>query len=164
MLPVSDTTLCCGHSIGGSCSIAAFSVRPVPIAITMRLARAQPPLDLGRGRLGDADRGRGRFGIARHDLDEVEREARLQPRREVQAIGDRMVDADLDQSFRHRQRHQALRRLARHAELGRDLVLRIAGDIVEPAGARRVVEPVAARLLARSHVSVHSASPPPRHR
>ena len=35
MLPVSDTTRCCGHSIGDSCSIAAFSVRPVPIASTI---------------------------------------------------------------------------------------------------------------------------------
>ena len=27
MLPVRDTTLCCGHSIGGSCSIAASGPR-----------------------------------------------------------------------------------------------------------------------------------------
>ena len=53
-----------------------------------------------------------------------------------------MIEPHLDQLLADRERDETLRRLARHAELARDLVLRVAGDVVEPAGARRVVEPV----------------------
>ena len=81
--------------------------------------------------------------IARHDFDQIEREADAQPRGEVEAVGDRMVDAlTLISPSDSGERDQPLRRLPRHAELRGDLVLRVAGDIIEPAGARRVVEPV----------------------
>ena len=80
-------------------------------------------------------------GSRRHDLDQIEREAGLQLRRKLEAIGDRVVDADLDQPLRHGKRHQPLRRLPGDAELSGDLVLRVARDIIQPARARRVVEP-----------------------
>ena len=59
---------------------------------------------------------------------------------------DRMVEPDLDQPLRHRHRDEPLRGLPRHAELLGDLVLGVAGDVIEPAGARRIVEAVAVRL------------------
>ena len=54
-----------------------------------------------------------------------------------------MVEPHLDQPLRHRHGNEPLRRLPRDAELLGDLVLRVAGDVIEPAGARRVVEPFA---------------------
>ena len=90
-------------------------------------------------------------GVARHDLAERQPEPFLQPRRELHAMRDRMVEAHLDELFRHGHGDEALRGLPRHAELLRDLVLRVAGDVIEPAGARRIVEPdvrlAAARLV-----------------
>ena len=70
-----------------------------------------------------------------------------QRRGEFHAARDRMVEPHLDQPFADRQRDEALRGLARNAELARDLVLGVAGDVIEPAGARGVVEP--ARLAFR---------------
>ena len=77
-----------------------------------------------------------------------------------------MIDTDLDQAFRHRQRHQPLRRLPRNAERGGDLVLCVTGDIIEPSGARRVVQPVAAAILPGIHVlppqtAAHRSGPLP---
>jgi hypothetical protein len=62
-----------------------------------------------------------------------------------------MVDADLYEALRHRERHQPLRGLARYAELAGYLVLRVAGDIIKPAGARRLVEPRLAAFLPDIH-------------
>src|SRR5690606_41007899 len=70
----------------------------------------------------------------------------------------RMVEADPDQPFRNRQRDQALCRLARDAKLGGDLVLRVAGDIVEPAGTGCVVKPAAAAFLSRTHAFIPPAT------
>ncbi len=52
-----------------------------------------------------------------------------------------MVEPNLDQPLADGERHEPLRRLARDAELARDLVLGVAGDVIEPAGARGLVEP-----------------------
>ena len=106
-----------------------------------RLDRAKPPLDLGGGRRGDPERRRGGVRIARHHLDQIEREPRSQAGAEVEAAGDRMVDPDLDEAFRNGKRHQPLRGLPGDAELAGDLILRVAGDVVEPAGAGRLVQP-----------------------
>src|SRR5690606_37074920 len=46
-----------------------------------------------------------------------------------------MIEAHLDQSLADGEGHEALRGLARDAHLGGDLFLRVAGDIIEPAGA-----------------------------
>ena len=151
MLPVSDTSLCCGHSIGVSCSIAAFSVRPVPIARTIGSGdRSRRSISAAAAsampKVVEADSGS--LGTTSH---QVERKTRLQPRRKLEAVGDRVVDADLDQPFRDGKRDQPLRALPRHAELGRDLVLGVAGDIIEPAGAGGVVVARVGVLVARTH-------------
>ena len=65
----------------------------------------------------------------------------LERRGELHAARDRMIEPHLDEPLADRQRNQALRRLARDAELARDLVLGIAGDVIEPSGARGLVEP-----------------------
>src|SRR6478609_7142236 len=57
-------------------------------------------------------------------------------------MGDRMIEPDLDQPFSHRERNKALGGLPGDAELVGDLVLRIAGDVIEPSGASGFVEPV----------------------
>ena len=51
-------------------------------------------------------------------------------------------------------------RLARNAELCGDLVLGVAGDIIEPAGARRVVQPVVAAVLSGVHVAILRSARP----
>ena len=51
-----------------------------------------------------------------------------------------MIDTYPHEPLRHGERDQPLRRLTRNAKLGRDLILRVAGDIIEPAGAGRVVQ------------------------
>jgi hypothetical protein len=58
-------------------------------------------------------------------------------------MGDGVIEAHLDQPFANGERYQALRRLARDAELAGDLVLGVAGDVIEPAGAGRVVQTAA---------------------
>src|SRR5271170_2285812 len=68
-----------------------------------------------------------------------------------------MIEPDLDEPLADRQRNQALRRLARNAELARDLVLSVAGDVIEPSGAGGLVEPQSVMIrLAR-----HGFSPRP---
>ena len=79
--------------------------------------------------------------IGRRDVAEAQVVAELQRRGELHAARDRMIEPDLDQALADGERDEALRRLARDAELARDLVLRVAGDVIEPAGARRFVEP-----------------------
>ena len=111
-----------------------------------RVQRLQPLLHVGRARLGDAEAAGGGGRVARHDFAELQSELFGEPRREIHAMRDRMVEPDLDQPLRHGHRDQPLRGLARHAELLGDLVLGVAGDVIEPAGARRIVEPVAVRL------------------
>src|SRR6516225_2004249 len=66
-------------------------------------------------------------------------------------MGDGVVETHLDQPPAHRQRDQALGRLAGDAELGCDLVLGIAGDVIEPTGPGRLVEPVRFRLRCLRH-------------
>ena len=51
-----------------------------------------------------------------------------------------MIEPHFDEAFADRQGDQALRGLAGDSELAGDLVLRIARDIVEPAGAGRFIE------------------------
>ena len=77
----------------------------------------------------------------------------LQPLREFEAMADRMIEPDLDQLVADRQRDQPLGRLARHAELAGDLILGVAGDVIEPAGAGGVVEPVGFQLRCFRHDS-----------
>ena len=90
--------------------------------------------------LRDPEGRRGRFGIRRHHFGGAQTEALHQSGAEFKAGGDGMVDANLDEPGRHRQRHEPLGALPRDAELDGDLLLRVARDVVEPAGARRVVE------------------------
>jgi hypothetical protein len=52
-----------------------------------------------------------------------------------------MIEPDFDQPLTDRQRNEALGGLARNAELAGDLVLRVASDVIEPTGARGLVEP-----------------------
>ena len=62
-----------------------------------------------------------------------------------------MVQTEGNQPLGKRKRNQPLRRRARNVELARDLVLGVAGDVIEPAGARRVIEagPIRTRRLDR---------------
>ena len=123
-------------------------------------------------RLRDPEAAGGRRRIARHDLAKLQAEFFREPRGKIHAVRDRMVEPDLDQPLRHRHRDEPLRRLPRHPEFLRHLVLRVAGDVIEPAGARGVIEPGAVgfdlqRLASRSvnavlHVSARiPASPYP---
>jgi len=52
-----------------------------------------------------------------------------------------MVEPHLDQLFGNGERNQPLRRLARNPHGGGDLVLRAAGNVIEPTRPRRVVQP-----------------------
>ena len=105
------------------------------------LRTAQPAFEFRRGDLGDAERRRCRGRIGRGDFAEPEVVTQLERRGELHAARDRMIEPDLDQPLADRQRNQALRRLARNAELARDLVLGVAGDVIEPSGAGGLVEP-----------------------
>src|SRR3984957_9683662 len=71
-----------------------------------------------------------------------------------------MIEPDLDEPLADRQRNQALRGLTRNAELARDLVLGVAGDIVEPPGASGLVEPqsIVIRLARHGFQSAPKAS------
>jgi len=73
-----------------------------------------------------------------------------------------VVDAHLDQVLAHRERDEPLGGLARDAELAGDLVLGVAGDVVEPGGTRGVVEPVF--LASRAHRAASSGPAAPRAR
>ena len=59
---------------------------------------------------------------------------------EVEAAGDRVLEPDAHEALGDRERDQPLRRLARDPHGGGDLVLGLAGDVVEPSGPRRVVQ------------------------
>ena len=59
---------------------------------------------------------------------------------QLHAGRDGMLQAERHQFLADGEGYQALRRLPGHAELAGDLVLRVAGDEVKPAGARRIVE------------------------
>ena len=95
---------------------------------------------------------RARMGeVGRNHLHDLEPEAGFEFGTEAQAFADRVVQLETDQARRNRKRHEALGTLAGYAELGRDLILRIAGDIVQPASAGGVVQlsVIAAVLLLR---------------
>ncbi len=64
----------------------------------------------------------------------------LQLRRQFHAGGNGMFEPEGDQPLGEAERDQPLRRGARHLQHLRDLVLGVAGNEIEPAGARRVVE------------------------
>ena len=126
--------------------------------------RLQPALEFGRRRLGDAERRGGRVRIGRRDVAEAQVVADLQRGGELHAARDRMVEPDLDEALADGERDEALRRLARNAELAGDLVLRVAGDVIEPARARRLVEPqiVLIRLARHQPPFAASGAGPPR--
>src|SRR5690606_29449417 len=70
------------------------------------------------------------------------------------------VDPDANQPFRYGKRYQPLRRLSRNAQFGSDLVLRIAGYVIEPASARGVVKPRISAILTHAHDHVPSFARP----
>ena len=70
-----------------------------------------------------------------------------------------MLQPNLDQPLGYGPADQPLRALPRHAKLARDLVLRHAADVVEPARPRGIVQKVRIRLDA-----VHPVVLPPRPR
>ena len=63
-----------------------------------------------------------------------------EPGRQLHAGGDRVLQAEGDQALGETERDQALRGGARDLQRLGDFVLRMAGDEVEPAGPRRLVE------------------------
>jgi len=67
-------------------------------------------------------------------------EALLQPRGQFHAGGNGMFEPEGDETLGKAERDQPLRRGARDLEHLRDLVLGVAGDEIEPAGPRGVVE------------------------
>ena len=141
MWPTSETSLCCGqidarHLLDRGAQRAAGAERDDESArrrgASARGTTPRPPAmpsdELSGG------------GIGRHHLAIGQLEALGQPRRKLHAGGDRVIEAEGDQPLGERQRDQPLRGRARDVELAGDLVLGIAGDEIEPAGARRVVE------------------------
>ena len=133
-----------------------------------RMRRLEPALELGGGGLRDPRRAGRRIGVAGHDLAAIEGIAVLEALRQVEAAGDRVIEADLDQLLADRERHQPLRRLPRHAELAGDFVLGVAGDVVKPTGPGCIVQPrfLVVRghppipLKRPAHPSGRAASPP----
>ena len=116
------------------------SVRPLPIASTIGCIDFEPLLELGRGRLGDAESGRGRCGIARHDFAELQPEPLPQPRESSRQcpIGwsSRTLISRADPaSARAAARSGATRRASGRSRPG------FARDVIEPAGAGGVIEP-----------------------
>ena len=140
MLPVSETMLCWGQSIGGRWSIAALSVRPVPIAITIGSSRPEPARDLGGAGLAEPGGAAVAVGVGRHHLGAHEPVALGQRRGEIEAAGDRVLHPHPHQPLRHGERDEPLGDLARDAHRRGDLVLGLAGDVVEPAGPGGIVE------------------------
>ena len=116
----------------------------------------QPALQFGGRRLRHAQDRRLRGRIGRDDLAKLEAVFVLEPLGELEAMGDGMIEANLDQPAAHRQRYQPLGRLAGDAQLAGDLILGIAGDVIEPAGPGCVVEPVRFQLRCFRHVSPSS--------
>ncbi len=96
--------------------------------------------------------------VRRRDLAEAKVEAKLERGGKLHAAGDRMIEPHLDQALADGERHEALRRLARDAELAGDLVLGVAGDVIEPACARGLVEPQSV-VIGFSRHSVSRAVP-----
>src|SRR5918996_6000071 len=92
-------------------------------------------LELTRGRGGEPDQAVV-LAVAGNDLDIAKGKARPKVFRKLDAGRDRMVEAERDQAFGDRRSDQALGRLPRDVELRRDLVLGVAGHVVEPGGAR----------------------------
>ena len=83
---------------------------------------------------------------------QVERSKRaLQPLDQGGAIRDGALDAELDQALGDGKRDQTLRALARDLELGRDLVLRRAVDVVEPGRPGGEVEPAGVHVGGVGH-------------
>ena len=80
-------------------------------------------------------------GIAGHDLGVVELEAGPERLLELGAGAQRVIDPERDQALGDRGRDQPLRGLARDVELARELVLGVAGDVVEPGCADRQIAP-----------------------
>ena len=124
------------HLVDGSLQRAARSDRQDD-----RLLPLQPALDLRGAGLGNADSAGGAHGIARDDLHLTKAELALERLAPLQAGGDRMVEADLDQAFCHGERDEPLRRLPGNPHGCRDFVLGAARDVVEPTRPRRVIQP-----------------------
>jgi hypothetical protein len=62
-----------------------------------------------------------------------------------------MIEPHLDEPFAHGERDEPLRRLPGHAKLLGNLLLIVAGDVVQPPGARGIVEPSCRCLLPECH-------------
>ena len=107
-----------------------------------RMLRHEIALELRGGGFRDPDRARCRFRIAGHDLAEIDAVVAFELVRKLKAMADRVIEPDLDQFLADGEGDEPLRRLPRHAELARDLILGIAGDIIEPARPSGVIEPI----------------------
>jgi hypothetical protein len=115
---------------------------------------AQELLEPDRRRGRDPGDGVGRGGIGGRDVAEFQPEPAGQAGRELQAVGDRVIQPELDEPLADREGHEPLRRLPRHVELGRDLGLRVAGDVVEPRRPCRLFQPSTVLVVPRpSHPS-----------
>jgi hypothetical protein len=62
-----------------------------------------------------------------------------------------VIEADFYQPFADGKRDETLRRLTRNAHLGGDLFLRIASNVVKPAGAGGIIKPGRSVLVSGSH-------------
>ena len=96
--------------------------------------------EFGGGGIGDAKRRRVAVGVAWHHLAIAKVVAIFQPVGEIHAKRDWVIEPDFHQPLADRERDQPLRRLPRNRQFPGDLVLGVAGNIIKPAGARRVVE------------------------
>lgn len=94
----------------------------------------------GRRALREARHIAGHGGIGRHHVAIAQAEQIRQALGQFHACGNGMLETEGNQPLRQAERHHPLRRGARDAQLLGDFILRVAGDVIEPAGPRRVVE------------------------
>ena len=141
MLPTSETIWWLGRSIGVTRSTAARTARPVPSATITGVSERSVASSRLAAAFGDAGGGLRRGRIGRHHLAMAEIEALLQPSGQFHAGGDGMFEPEGDQPLGEAQRDQPLRRGARDLQHLCDLVLGVAGNEIEPAGPRGIVEP-----------------------
>ncbi len=76
----------------------------------------------------------------RHNMTLAKTKAFLQRRAQIHAVRDRVRNTDADDLLLRSQRHQALRGLPRHPQNIRDLVLCLAGHVIQPGRAGRLIQ------------------------
>ena len=90
----------------------------------------EPAFDLGSGGFGQPDGGGVAIGVGGDHFDQIQGKTRFETAGQIHATTNGVIKPHLDQSFADRERNQTLCGLTGDAQLGGDLFLRVAGDIV----------------------------------